>query len=71
MCLSEVGMKPNVGGKDRLLRIISGVILVGFTAPGIIGAWGWIGVIPLVTGLIRWCPFYPLAEISTAKNKQK
>ncbi|NWG39740.1 MAG: DUF2892 domain-containing protein [Hydrogenophilaceae bacterium] len=63
-------MKANVGGIDRALRIIAGLILIALALTGTIGAWGWIGVVPLATGLIGWCPVYPLLGISTCKLKQ-
>ena len=62
-------MKLNVGGIDRILRIVAGAVLVGLTATETIGIWGWIGVIPLVTGLVSWCPLYPLVGFCTAKDK--
>jgi len=55
----------NVCGLDRWLRIIIGVILVGFTLSGAISAWGWIGLIPLLTGLFKWCPLYSLLGLQT------
>ena len=51
-------MKLNVGGIDRILRITAGVVLVGLAATGKVGAWGWIGVVPLATGVFRFCPAY-------------
>jgi hypothetical protein len=51
-------MTANVGGIDRTLRIAAGVALIGLAATGIVGAWGWIGVLPLATGLIGRCPAY-------------
>ncbi|MBL0718604.1 DUF2892 domain-containing protein [Piscinibacter sp. Jin2] len=51
-------MTSNVGGIDRLLRILVGLLLIGLAAGGVIGAWGYLGVLPLATGLIRWCPAY-------------
>jgi hypothetical protein len=58
-------MKINVGGLDRILRIIAGVALIGLTAMGTIGAWGWIGVVPLLTGLFKFCPAYTLFGMSS------
>ncbi|WP_294946187.1 DUF2892 domain-containing protein [Sulfurivirga sp.] len=56
----------NVCGLDRWFRIIVGIILVGFAAGGAIGLWGWIiGLILLVTGLIKWCPLYSLIGFQT------
>ena len=58
-------MKTNVGGIDRVLRIIVGLALIALAATGTVGVWGWIGVVPLLTGLVRWCPLYPLLGISS------
>jgi hypothetical protein len=60
-------MKLNVGGIDRLLRIIAGIVLIALAAFNIVGWWGWIGVIPLVTGLFRFCPLYTLLGLNTCK----
>ena len=46
----------NVGGIDRILRIVVGLVLVGLAATGSVGWWGWIGVVPLLTGLLGSCP---------------
>jgi len=58
-------MKCNVGGIDRILRISLGVLLVGLAANGVVGWWGWLGFIPLATGLFRFCPAYPLLSINS------
>lgn len=58
-------MKTNVGGIDRILRIAVGVILIALTLMGTIGAWGWLGLIPLATGIFRSCPLYSLIGMST------
>ena len=58
-------MSKNVGGIDRILRIVVGLILVGATAAGLLPLWGWIGVVPLVTGLVSWCPAYTLLGFKT------
>ena len=58
-------MKCNVGGIDRILRIAVGALLISLTATGVIGAWGWIGVVPLATGLFRFCPLYPMLGIDS------
>ena len=63
-------MKENVGGIDRILRIVVGLVLITLAATGSVGAWGWIGVVPLLTGLIRWCPAYPLLGMSTCPMKK-
>jgi len=59
-------MKCNVGKTDRALRIIAGLGLIGFAlATG--NALGFIGIVPLVTGLVRWCPAYTLIKFSSIK----
>jgi hypothetical protein len=58
-------MKSNVGGIDRILRIVAGIVLIALTLMGTIGAWGWIGVVPLATGLFKFCPAYTLLGMST------
>lgn len=55
----------NVGGLDRGLRIIVGLVLIALAATGTVGWWGWLGVVPLATGLLRFCPLYPLLGISS------
>ena len=58
-------MKCNVGGIDRILRISVGIVLVALAANGIIGWWGWLGLIPMATGIFRFCPAYPLLGINS------
>jgi len=58
-------MKCNVGGIDRILRIAVGALLVALAASNVVGWWGWLGVIPLATGLFRFCPAYPLFGINS------
>ncbi|MFM7026782.1 MAG: DUF2892 domain-containing protein [Limnohabitans sp.] len=62
-------MKSNIGGIDRILRIVIGAVLVVLAVTGKIGAWGWIGLLPLATGLLGWCPPYSLLGINTCKNR--
>lgn len=64
-------MKANVGGIDRILRILAGLMLIALTLMGTIGAWGWIGVVPLITGLFSFCPVYPLLGMSTCPMKKQ
>ena len=61
-------MKVNVGGTDRLLRVIAGLVLIGLTLMGIIGVWGWLGLILLTTGIFSFCPAYGLLGIKTCKT---
>ncbi len=63
-------MNANVGGIDKILRVIVGIVLIGLAALGIVGAWGWIGVVPLLTGLLGRCPLYPLLGINTCPMKR-
>ena len=58
-------MKCNVGGMDRTLRIVVGVVLVTLAANGIVGWWGWLGLIPLATGIFRFCPAYPMLGVNS------
>jgi hypothetical protein len=58
-------MKTNVGGIDRILRIVTGIVLITLAISGAIGIWGWIGILLLATGLFRFCPAYPMLGINT------
>lgn len=60
-------MKANVGGIDRVLRIVAGLGLVGATIMGALPVWGWIGIVPLATGVLGFCPAYPILKVSTSK----
>jgi hypothetical protein len=64
-------MKTNEGSIDRTLRIVAGLILVALTLTGTIGVWGWIGVLPIVTGALGWCPAYTLLGINTCAMKAR
>lgn len=64
-------MKPNVGGVDRIIRAAVGLILIGLTLTGKIGVWGWIGVLPLLTAVVRFCPAYPIFGFSTCPVEKK
>ena len=61
--------KINVGGADRIFRILLGVVLIALVFVGPKTPWGWNGVIPLVTGLFRMCPLYSLVGINTCPAK--
>jgi len=65
-------MSANVGTIDRVSRIVVGLALIA-AAVGLFGAayqtvWGWIGLIPLATGLVRWCPLYTSFGVRTCKS---
>lgn len=51
-------MNANVGSTDRALRILAGSLLILLSLLGVIGAWGWVGLIPIATGALRFCPAY-------------
>ncbi len=63
-------MKANVGNIDRVIRIVIGLGLIGATLSGAIGAWGWLGVIPLATGVFRFCPAYLPFGVHTCKTEK-
>ncbi len=63
-------MKLNVGGIDRALRITLGIVLIALAATGTVGWWGWLGIVPLATGLIGWCPPYAMLGLSTCKTRR-
>jgi hypothetical protein len=58
-------LKTNVGNIDRILRIVGGLVLIGLALTGTIGVWGYVGIVPLLTGLFRTCPAYTLLGVST------
>jgi hypothetical protein len=62
-------MLKNEGQTDRLLRIVAGLGLVGLALTGHFTPWAWIGIVPLLTGLIGWCPAYALFGIKTCKTR--
>jgi hypothetical protein len=65
-----MSMKANVGGIDRILRIVLGAALILWAVLG--GpVWAWIGIVPLATGLIKFCPLYPLLGMSTCPMEEK
>ena len=62
-------MKTNVGNLDRSLRIAAGLVLIALAATGTVGWWGWLGVVPLLTGLMRFCPLYTLLGLNTCPRR--
>jgi Protein of unknown function (DUF2892) len=62
-------MKTNVGGIDRTVRIVLGLALLDLMATGNIGVWGWLGIVPIATGAIGWCPPYAIFGWSTCATK--
>lgn len=63
-------MKHNVGGIDRILRIVLGLLLMGLAFTGVVGWWGWLGSLPLATGLLGWCPPYALFGWNTCSTRR-
>ena len=63
-------MKANVGVVDRAIRIIIGIALIAAAATGTVGAWGYIGILPLLTGLLRVCPAYSLIGMNTCGTQK-
>lgn len=61
-------MQANVGTVDRTLRIVIGLVLIGLAATGRVGAWGCIGMLPLLTGLVRVCPAYSVLGVKTCSS---
>jgi len=64
-------MKANEGTVDRALRAIAGLVLIGLAVTGTIGVWGWIGVVPLLTGLVGFCPAYAILGMNTCPAEKK
>jgi len=63
-------MKTNVGGPDKMLRIIAGIALIAWAVFG--GpVWAWIGIVPLATGLLGWCPAYTMLGMNTCPLGKK
>lgn len=63
-------MKCNEGTIDRTVRVIAGLALIGLAATGSIGAWGYIGVLPLLTGAVGFCPAYAIFGMNTCSMKK-
>jgi len=68
--MEVANMKTSVGGIDKILRIIVGIALIAWAVLG--GpVWAWIGVLPLITGAMGWCPAYTLIGLNTCPLKKK
>lgn len=63
-------MKANVGIVDRAVRILIGIALIAAAATGTVGVWGYIGILPLLTGLLRVCPAYSLIGMNTCGTQK-
>ena len=62
-------MKQNIHNVERIIRVVAGLAIISLVFVGPQSAWGWLGAIPLATGIIGWCPPYAILGISTCKNK--
>ncbi len=61
-------MQKNVGNTERGIRVVVGLVLVSLVFVGPQTPWGWIGLLPIATGLMGWCPPYALFGINTCKK---
>ena len=61
-------MKKNIGGAERIIRIVAGIAILSLAFVGPKSAWAYLGIVPLATGLMGWCPPYALLGFSTCKN---
>ena len=61
-------LTTNVGSTDRIIRIVLGLALIALTLTGTIGVWGWIGVVPLATAFLKFCPAYAILGMNTCKD---
>jgi hypothetical protein len=64
-------MQKNEGTLDRALRVGAGLILMGLAATNVIGAWGYIGIVPLITGAVGMCPLYSLLHINSCPVERR
>ncbi|QIG55466.1 DUF2892 domain-containing protein [Altererythrobacter sp. BO-6] len=63
-------MSVNVGNMDRILRLVVGLALIAMVFVGPQTPWGWIGLVPLLTGLTRRCPAYSIFGLSTCQRRK-
>ncbi|MEQ1682728.1 MAG: DUF2892 domain-containing protein [Burkholderiaceae bacterium] len=64
-------MRKNEGNLDRVLRVSAGLILIGLAAANVVGAWGYIGIVPLITGAVGMCPLYSVLRINTCSVNRR
>jgi hypothetical protein len=62
-------MNKNVGGIDRILRVVVGLLFIALAATGTVGAWGYVGIVPIVTAAVGWCPAYLPFGFSSCKTR--
>ncbi len=61
-------MKKNIGSTERAVRVLAGLGIISMAIVGPHSPWAYLGIIPVATGLIGWCPPYALLGISTCKS---
>ena len=64
-------MTQNVGTIDRMIRILAGLALVALAATGMLGAWAWLGLLPLATGVVGYCMPYQWLGLNTCATSKK
>lgn len=64
-------MTANVGALDQLLRLAVGFVLLFLAGGGMIAVWGYIGVFPMATAAVSWCPMYRLLGVSTTRDSRR
>jgi hypothetical protein len=64
-------MQKNEGTLDRSLRVVAGLVLLGLAATHTIGIWGYLGIVPLITGAIGLCPLYSVLGINTCPAQRR
>lgn len=62
-------MTTNIGNIERGVRVAAGLLLIALAATGTVGWWGWLGLVPLATGVVGWCPPYAILGINTCKTR--
>jgi hypothetical protein len=63
-------MKKNTCGADRIIRVIAGIAILSLAFAGPQTPWAYLGIVPLATGIIGWCPPYSLLGFSTCKSSK-
>jgi len=61
--------KQNIGTVDRAIRALAGLVLIALAVFGQGMAWGWIGIIPLATSVVSYCPVYSIIGLNTCNSK--
>jgi hypothetical protein len=64
-------MNKNEGNLDRVLRVVGGLLLIGLAATHTVGMWGYLGVVPLLTGAIGMCPLYSILGFNTCPMSRR